>query len=284
METTSANEESQIAVFRQAFVKRHLAEIEHMIDVWPTRRAALKARGAFATGELTLSGIATGCLQLGQISAIVDGDIHAAMCHFSYPAKLKQPTFKEIAALVAKGVEGRFAWDGQLLSMGSQLERLLCFLLVGRFDAIASDYAACSNSILFQPLDQEFARPFLTWQILYCATGQYDKVSFASFEKKRGSFKKSEFGFGYELLVDAVASGNSEKFSRELEAREAAFVRRQRSRKSDRMWGYGYDGRDCFDVFGSALCRLARARGLNFQAPSERFYPRAFWEGQAFDG
>jgi hypothetical protein len=227
-----------------------------------------------------MSGIARSCLGLAQISAVVDSDMPAAMHHLSYPVNLMQPTFKEIAGLVAEGVAGRRLWNGQLLSMGSELERVLCFILLGRFDDLASDYAACNDPTLFSPLDQDWVLPLLSRQILYCAIGQHDRVSFANYAKAKG-LKKSDFFHGYELLVEAVAHADSAGFSRELELRHAAYSLRQRSRKSDPMWGYGHEGRDCFDVIGTALCRLAAMRGLSVESPSERIYPRALWSGGA---
>ncbi|WP_338845272.1 hypothetical protein V8J88_16360 [Massilia sp. W12] len=157
---------------------------------------------------------------------------------------------------------------------------MLCFILAGQFERLTADYAACMHTELFQATDQDCQLPFLVWQLYYCACGQYSKACLSGYETKRLQFKKTEFAFGYEHLLAALVAGDGALFSQQLQSRADAFARRQRSRKDDALWGYGGAGRDCFDVLGTAICRLAWRRGMQFTPVPERFYPPLFWQGE----
>lgn len=246
-----------------------------MTTTWPVTWASLAARGALATGTLTLSGIARCSLRLAQVSLVVDNDFEAAQKHLVYPILGGHPNFREISNAVAEGKTGMRPWNGQLLEFGSQLERLLCFILSGRFDELASDYAACFEQDIFSPGDDSWALPRLTKQLLLAATSRYDQMSFENWEKSRGN-GKSNFFHGYERLLQALAGTEARRFEEELAVLAAGFIRRARSRRQDDTWGYGYRNMGCFDTLGTAICLLGRRKGLVFPSPVPRVFPLAF--------
>jgi hypothetical protein len=72
------------------------------------------------------------------------------------------------------------------------------------------------------------------------------------------------------LLILAWAGGQSAAFNAELAKRCPAFKKRKSSRLIHAaQW--------CFDTLGTAMCRLAHARGLTVEVPDAKLYPMAFW-------
>jgi hypothetical protein len=90
-------------------------------------------------------------------------------------------------------------------------------------------------------------------------------------------FRKRDLLEGHDALVAAMAVGNATAFEQARAAAEAAYPNRAKHRETALNWqGEGKIAQAAtFDAVGTALCRLARWRGLDVEIDTP-LYPAAF--------
>lgn len=257
-----------------------------MLDEAVARRPALAAellgsRGAYATATLNLSTIAVSALELGQFKYVVDRDVAAARSCFEVPlGEMASPGFGQLAQLVDEGRGKGRAWDGRLMELAGELERVICYLLLRRYQQLNAEYDVVHRPELFNAVDFKGWRATFTRHLVHAASGEYNLISSAEYDRCR-DLKPGEFVFGYHRAICALGAGDEDAFAREMTWCSEAFAKRGSSRQVGVVWGYREASAWTFDVIGTVLLGLAERKGMRVTAPSVDLYPEPFWKAGA---
>lgn len=141
MANTTVNEESAVRIARTQEV------LEELLEYWPGLTSRLQEKGKVAHQTLSLRSIASNSLFLGQAEYVTRSDTAAAARYFAIPLGPKaEPGFRATAKMLEEGVGGLRPWDGEKLTPGNQIERIVCYVLLGKLDELVNEYASLEDS------------------------------------------------------------------------------------------------------------------------------------------
>lgn len=220
-------------------------------------------------------GNAARALVVAQYEYVIRHDVEAARRSLAYVDQ-HPPGFADCVRYLREAMRGERPWDNTLLSL-SDIEVVICLMLLGDFERIASEYeAVLTNESLFQPNDVLFLRPVLCRHLILASQGRGREITTDHYEKPVKRAKDPVFR-NYHLLLLALGRSDAESFNAELAKLYGAFGKRKSSRLMHAEWGFGEATQWCFDVLGTAVCRLAHRQGLRVINPNARLYPEDFW-------
>ena len=242
--------------------------------------ATIRRRGAYAEVANKMQTIGMYALSLGQLQVKGLGDIEGARQAMSIPLGPRiVPSFVDVVDSVQQRIKAGEPIAGMKLSASDHLGAILCSLLVGELEKVAVTYAAFNDfPELFEPTEKIETWAVLTRHLVLAARGRADLIQGEAYACCVDAKVDSPMSAYPELLMQ-VAHSDERTFQAVLDSIAEAFARRTRARRTEIWWGYGRWAAVCFDSAGTAICRLARARGMQFDIPKghERNYPDAFW-------
>lgn len=251
----------------QAEARRQRENAQSSYDVLKATRDGYLAndinQGAYDRIALLLWEAGANLLVLGQAHYVLDGN-----------ASLARSTFAELGTwtrwLDTLSDKHKNIWPEG--SFESLLEPALCFLLAGDWRSLAriaeADIAASTKV-------SSKRQPRLAFALDLVRLLRLDRPPAPSADPMPIPDK---FNFaGYDVLMRAIASGDSAAFESQRARLEAAFPARARRKEAALDWsGNGKVAQAAtFDAQGTALCALAVKRGLSVNVDT-RLYPRAF--------
>lgn len=245
------------------------------LDRRPETVAALVGKGSIAWAIANMAGLGANALMLAQYAYVVRKDAVAARRWLQLLADV-EPGFSTFARYMQEAMHGERSWDRQLLSLETQLEPVLCLLLLGRVEDVAERYKAVRERTLFNVAEARAIRATLTRHLILASLGDLSGVTEQDYARCTDLRKVVVFK-DYHLLMLALASGDTVKFNTELAAIATLFRKRKSSKLIHKEWGFGEAASWCFDALGTAICRLAARQGLAIEVPDSRLYPDDFW-------
>lgn len=239
--------------------------------------ALLLSKGSVEGLASNRTGRATRSLLLAQYEYVVQDNLEASRRWLRYVDTVP-PTFDACAKYMQEAVHGQRLWNKVLLSLEG-VELVICLLLLGDFDRIATEYEVVLNGEpLFQPADVTSQRAVLCRHLILHSQGRGGEMAEASYaqaiKRPQGTIFRD-----YCTLLLTLNTCDAASFNAELAKRAVAFRRRKSSKLIESTWGYGEAAQWCFDVVGTSICRLAHRQGIPVDNPDSRLYPEAFWLG-----
>lgn len=240
------------------------------------REVTLLHKGAISTLADQLFSSSGEALLLAQYEYLVNNDTVAAKSWISIVLNEMPANFPICVEYMRQAIQGGRPWDGVLLGL-NDIESVLCYFLVGDIDRLVLDYCSViHNEPLFRLGDVEGLSPILIRHMLFLSIGQGSKFSEHHYVRlvKRD---RSQVFLGFHMLLLALSRNDVSAFNAELASRVPMLRRRRSSRQTYSGWGFGVSSEWCFDLLGTAACRLAYRLGIKIENPDSRWFPEPFW-------
>jgi hypothetical protein len=235
-----------------------------------------KREGLFDLMYSVFGEAGTSLLTWGQSLFVLDGDEVATRRMFQEVANWGR-FFEESLVGPLENREHR-DWPGKVMRFDPHtlLAPLVSLLLAGDRSTLQRIAAADKQRVFEQPA--AFNKDMRAWrEFVFDVLDLIAEQPEAVLRRAHTPFRKRDLLEGYDALVAAIAVGDAKAFEQARAAAEAAYLSRAKNREIALNWhGEGKIAQAAtFDAVGTALCRLARWRGLDVEIDTS-LYPAAF--------
>lgn len=215
-------------------------------------------------------------LTWGQSLWVLDGDEVAARRTFQEVADWERFFDESLVGPLENREYGDWPGKAMRFDPHTLLAPLVSLLLAGDRSTLRRLASVDKQRVFEQPA--AFNKDMRAWrELVFDVLDLIAEHPEAVLQRAHTPFRKRDVLEGYDALVAAIAVGNATAFEQARTAAVVAYPSRVKRREVALNWhGEGKIAQAAtFDVVGTALCRLARWRGLDVEIDTP-LYPAAF--------